>query len=208
MRILLVSDIHANRAALDAVHEHADLTLCLGDLVEYGVDPSPCIAWTKRHCQHWVRGNHDHGTAHGVKSIPTNNHGYKYLTSVTRPINRERISEADRSFLATMPLLKYLTLGGVRILMVHATPRDPLDEYAPADVEFWTKRLVGVDAEIICVGHTHRPYALEVNGRLVVNPGSMGCSATAILAPHMPCSTGGTSRCTASNITPTRRCSR
>jgi predicted phosphodiesterase len=67
-----------------------------------------------------------------------------------------------------------LTLDNSRFLMVHATPRDPLDEYAPADAEFWRRRLQNVDADVVCVGHTHQPYVLEVGDKLVLNPGSIG----------------------------------
>jgi predicted phosphodiesterase len=67
-----------------------------------------------------------------------------------------------------------LTLENTRFLLVHATPRDPLDEYAPADPEFWGRRLQNVDADVICVGHTHHPYVLEVGDKLVINPGSVG----------------------------------
>jgi predicted phosphodiesterase len=61
-----------------------------------------------------------------------------------------------------------------RFLLVHATPRDPLDEYALPDVNFWTRRLQNVDADVICVGHTHQPYVLTVGDKLVINPGSIG----------------------------------
>jgi hypothetical protein len=59
-------------------------------------------------------------------------------------------------------------------MLVHATPRDPLDEYAVSDVAFWERRLADVDAEVVCVGHTHYPYILEVGNKLVINPGSVG----------------------------------
>ena len=45
MRILVVSDIHANWAALAAIDEPFDVCLCLGDLVDYGPDPLPCVRW-------------------------------------------------------------------------------------------------------------------------------------------------------------------
>ena len=67
-----------------------------------------------------------------------------------------------------------MTIDGVKFLLVHATPRDPLDEYSIADAEFWARRLAGVDAQVICVGHTHHPYILEVGDKLVINPGSVG----------------------------------
>ena len=67
-----------------------------------------------------------------------------------------------------------MTLDNTRFLLVHATPRDPLDEYLGGDPEQWARRLEGVDADIVCVGHTHVPFALEINGKQVVNPGSLG----------------------------------
>jgi predicted phosphodiesterase len=59
-------------------------------------------------------------------------------------------------------------------MLVHGSPRDPLDEYAPADADFWARRLQNIEADVVCVGHTHQPYVLEVGGRLVINPGSVG----------------------------------
>ena len=119
-----------------------------------------------------VRGNHDHGAAQDVIVLGQN--GFKYLTSVTRPLTRERLGLDDLRFLASMPLTRMVTLDDTRFLLVHGTPRDPLDEWAPADVEFWQRRLQGVDADVVCVGHTHQPYILEVGSKLVINPGSLG----------------------------------
>jgi predicted phosphodiesterase len=65
-------------------------------------------------------------------------------------------------------------LANTRFLLVHATPRDPLDEYTLADTDFWARRLHNVDADVICVGHTHYPYVLTVGEKLVLNPGSVG----------------------------------
>jgi putative phosphoesterase len=100
--------------------------------------------------------------------------GFKYLTSATRPLSRARLGGDDIRFLATLPLTQTLTLDETRFLLVHATPRDPMDEYAPAEVDFWERRLQGVDADLICVGHTHFPFVLQVGNQLVVNPGSVG----------------------------------
>ena len=47
MRVLVVSDLHANPVALAAIREPFDVCLCLGDLVEYGPDPAPCIEWLR-----------------------------------------------------------------------------------------------------------------------------------------------------------------
>jgi putative phosphoesterase len=172
MRILVIADIHANWPALLVIKETYDVCFVVGDLVDYGLEPSPCIAWVKQHATHVVRGNHDHGAAQHVQVAGRN--GFKYLTSVTRPLTQERLTAEDRRFLGALPVSRHVTVGDTRFLLVHATPRDPLDEYAVADVDFWTRRLQNVDANVVCVGHTHHPYVLGVGDKLVINPGSVG----------------------------------
>jgi len=146
--------------------------VCLGDLVDYGLEPAPCIDWLRRNARHVVRGNHDHAVAQDVRVAGRS--GFKYLTGVTRPLTRERLSDEDLRYLSRLPVSVTTTLDSSRFLFVHATPRDPLDEYAPADADFWARRLADVEAEVVCVGHTHQQYVLEVNGKLVINPGSVG----------------------------------
>jgi putative phosphoesterase len=172
MRILLVADIHGNWPALQAIDEPYDVCLCLGDLVDYGLEPSPCIDWVRGQATYTVRGNHDHGVAQNV--IVSGPAGFKYLTAVTRPISRSLLGPAEIRFLATLPLTQMVTFEDSKFLLVHATPRDPLDEYAPPDVTFWERRLQDIDADVVCVGHTHFPYILEVGNKLVINPGSVG----------------------------------
>lgn len=172
MRILLLADIHANWPALQAIQEPHDVCLCLGDLVDYGLDPAPCIDWVRQQAQHCVRGNHDHGVA---QMIPVSGKsGFRYLTGVTRPLTQERLGADDRRFLARLPITRMITLENTRFLLVHASPRDPLDEYTLPDIDFWRRRLQAVEADVICVGHTHLPYVLQVDDKLVINPGSVG----------------------------------
>jgi putative phosphoesterase len=172
MRILLVADIHGNWPALQAIDEPFDLCLCLGDLVDYCLEPGPCIDWVRRRAKYAVRGNHDHGVAQNVMLAGQN--GFRYLTSVTRPLSRQRLEKNDLRYLAMLPLTQSITFEDTRFLLVHATPRDPLDEYALPDVPFWERRLQDVEADLICVGHTHYPYILQVGNKLVINPGSVG----------------------------------
>lgn len=173
MRILVIADIHANWPALEAViREPHDLCICLGDLVDYGLEPLPCIDWVRRHAAHIVRGNHDHGAAQNVSV--QGKVGFKYLTGITRALSRPQLRPEDVRYLSRLPVSKTVTIDNSRFLLVHASPRDPLDEYAPADGDFWSRRLQYVEAEVICVGHTHHPYVLEVGEKLVINPGSVG----------------------------------
>src|SRR5215475_11700534 len=128
MRILLVADLHANWPALQAINEQFDMCFCLGDLVDYGLEPAPVVDWVRKNAHHAVRGNHDHGAAQNVSVSGKN--GFKYLSGVTRSVSRERLSEEDLRFLAHLPISRTVTLDDSRFLLVHATPRDPLDEYA------------------------------------------------------------------------------
>jgi putative phosphoesterase len=172
MRILLIADVHANRAALEAVAEPYDVCLCMGDLVEYGPEPGPCIDWVRTHATHSVRGNHDHGTAQDVDIQGLG--GFRYLTQATRKPTLAKLGGEDRRYLNDLPTTSMFKLGGKRFLLVHATPRDPLDEYIPADPEPWAARLAGIPVDYVCVGHTHQPFVLDVNGVKVINPGSIG----------------------------------
>ena len=172
MRILLVADIHGNWPALKAIDEPHDVCLCLGDLVDYGLEPVPCVDWVRRNARFSVRGNHDHGVTQNVSVKGAT--GFKYLTSVTRPLSRSALGPGDLRYLATLPLTQVVTLEDTRFYLVHATPRDPLDEYAPPDAALWERHLEKVDADLVCVGHTHYPFILEIGNKLVVNPGSVG----------------------------------
>lgn len=172
MRILIVSDIHANWPALSAINEPFDTCLCLGDLVDYGPDPAPCVRWAMANATHAIRGNHDHGVAQGIPVA--GDAGFRYLTHASRPSMWEALGPEERRYLLQLPVTKRVTLGGKRFLLVHATPRDPLDEYLLKDPHTWSKRLQNVDADVVCVGHTHIQYHIRIDGVVVVNPGSVG----------------------------------
>jgi len=173
MRILLIADIHGNWPALRAAAEEPhDVCVFLGDLVDYGLEPAECVGWVRENVQFAVRGNHDHGAAQNV--VVAGRSGYKYLTGVTRPLTRERLTEHDLRYLSRLPLTRQTTLDNTRFFLAHATPRDPLDEFAPPEVDFWSRRLQDVDADVVCVGHTHQPYVLEAGDKLLINPGSVG----------------------------------
>lgn len=172
MRILVVSDIHGNPAALSAIDEPFDACFCLGDLVDYGPDPSSCVRWAMNHAQYAVRGNHDHGVAQRIEAMGDS--GYRYLTRATRPSMWEALAPDERTWLERLPVTLRVTLGGVRFLLLHATPRDPLDEYLLRDEAAWARRLERVDADILCVGHSHMQFQLRIGEKMVINPGSVG----------------------------------
>src|SRR4029078_3764083 len=82
--------------------------------------------------------------------------------------------EPARRYLAGLPTSLWLTLNGKRYLLVHATPRDPMDEFAPPDAEAWKRRLENIDADYVCGCHSHVQYMLQIGKTTLINPGSIG----------------------------------
>lgn len=174
MRILILADIHANWPALEAIvaRETFDECWCIGDIVDYGPFPVECIEWVRENCRYVVRGNHDHAVAHFVNG--RGDDGYRYLARVTREWTWSVLREDHLFYLRKLPVTLDLTQFGRTIQLVHATPRDPLDEYLGADETGWSERLDRTYAQLLCVGHTHLPFLLEMEGKAVLNPGSVG----------------------------------
>lgn len=172
MKILVLGDIHSNWPALSAIRESFDLCLFVGDLVDYGTNPIPCIEWVQQNVSAGIRGNHDHAVAQYVPAIEGT--GFRNLAAATRPWHWKILSESHLQFLAQLPVTRYLTIKEKTFYLVHGTPRDPLDEYLVQDAAAWTERLEPIEADYVLVGHTHIPMHLDLGRVQVVNPGSVG----------------------------------
>jgi putative phosphoesterase len=174
VRLLIVSDLHANVSALERVVEHADAVAVLGDLVDYGPDPEATIAWVRRNATYAVRGNHDEAVASGA---PTG--ASERLVDVAEESatwTRARLGDADRHFLGSLPLRAEFSFAGTTFAAVHAAPSDPLRPYLRPDTpdERWQSELASVQAEWLLVGHTHLPFMRRFGLQTVLNPGSVG----------------------------------
>jgi putative phosphoesterase len=172
MRILVLADIHANWAALSAIREPHDACFVLGDIVEYGASPVECIDWVRQNATAVIRGNHDHSVAQRVP--PPQGSGLRSLAGATRQQHWNVLSPSHLKYLSRLPVSMTLELDQRRFHLVHATPRDPMDEYLATDPEAWKHRLKGVDADFVCVGHTHLQFHLNLDSIQLVNPGSVG----------------------------------
>ncbi len=172
MRILVIADIHANWPALSAIQEPFDVCLFVGDLVDYATQPGPCVDWVRQNASITVRGNHDHAVAQRIPVKKEN--GLHRLAAATRPLHWQMLNPLQMKFLTRLPVTRRVTLDEKRFYLVHATPRDPFDEYLRDDKEAWTQRLNGIEADFVLVGHTHLPFCLELENTTVINPGSVG----------------------------------
>jgi putative phosphoesterase len=172
MKILVLADIHANWPALAAIRETFDACLFIGDLVDYATDPVPCIDWVSSHGAISVRGNHDHAVAQHVPA--RSGAGFRALAAATRAIHWKILDPPRIKYLARLPVTRQVMLDGKMFYLVHATPRDPLDEYLAEDREAWKARLATIEADYVCVGHTHIPFHIDFGRLQLINPGSVG----------------------------------
>lgn len=180
MKVLIVSDIHANRVALQAVlaaEPDHESVLCLGDLVDYGPNPVECIAWAAATCQEggwFVQGNHDWSVAYDADAQCSK--VYEHLAEVTRSFTRGLLGESALTFLRDIPTNLAFTLDGKRCVACHGTPSDPLFRYFnynhPHEVRLEVES-VG-EPDYLFVGHTHLPCDFRSSFTQIINPGSVG----------------------------------
>ena len=177
MRLLVISDLHANWPALEAVlnAEPYDHLLVVGDLVSYGPHAREVVEHIRQHATVAVRGNHDEALAHQVdcRCAPAS----KPLAEATRARHREQLTAGQVAFLGSLPATASLTAGGRTLFAVHASPRDHFYRYTltpGAPDAHLAEETSGVEADYVLLGHTHLPLVRRVGPRMLVNPGSVG----------------------------------
>lgn len=186
--IAVVSDIHANRPALEAVL--ADMAAFspsavynLGDTVGYGPHPEACIEWAREHAAVSLLGNHDAACV-GQLALEWFNPWAREAVEWTLG----RLSADMRLWLQARPHTHLMQVGGLRVLLAHGTPRHPVTEYISGDAAAQILRERDPGWDVCLVGHTHlmgvytragyRPFfesaEVELQTPCIVNAGSVG----------------------------------
>ena len=173
MKLLIVSDIHANLEALQAVlAESFDELWVLGDLVNYGPNPSEVVDLIRRHASLVLQGNHDY--ALGAGADPRCSEAFREMARAMQNYTEPLLNADRRAFLRGLPPTAARTIDGRRFLLCHATPTEPLFKYCPAEPAQWAPEIRGLQADIVLTGHTHLPFMMSLEKRQIVNPGSVG----------------------------------
>ncbi|HEY4689209.1 MAG TPA: metallophosphoesterase family protein [Anaerolineae bacterium] len=191
MRYLIVSDIHANLVALDAVLQdagHFDAIWCLGDVIGYGPDPNECVARLREFPHICLSGNHD-WAALGKLDL----RGFNAEARISAEWTAQQLDPSTRAYLQALPPSR-VEAG---YTLAHGSPRQPIWEYIldPVTAELNFSAFVTVAC---FVGHTHIPVVYHLpdgatgphnceprtpqwnqpihlnSGRWIVNPGSVG----------------------------------
>jgi len=188
MRVAVISDIHANHHALEAVlaeatAERADEIWCLGDVVGYGPEPNRCCRLVSEHATLCLAGNHDLAVL-GVLSVADFNGDAAAAVQWTQAV----LADDARSFLT--PLVPAATRNGAALF--HGSPLDPVWDYVLSeDAARASMEMVG--APLVMVGHSHVALRISYDegalagglahggdevdlsaSRWLLNPGSVG----------------------------------
>jgi putative phosphoesterase len=181
-RVAVITDIHANLPALEAVLEAiessgADAIYCGGDLVGYGPRPNEVCTLIQKRGVPTIYGNYDYAIGRDLEDC-----GCAYRDQHERELGQlsvewtlEHTSRRSKDFMRALPFDLRFELGYNRVRLVHGSPRkvnEYLFESKPART--FERIAAGADCDVLVFGHTHQPWIREYGGVLFVNCGSVG----------------------------------
>jgi putative phosphoesterase len=165
MRLGVLSDIHANRVALDAVFADmppVDGLVCAGDVVGYNPWPAECVTEVRERAIPTVQGNHDRAVSTGSAF------SFNSMARAGVDYAREQLDAESVEWLGSLPTER--TVADGRVKLVHGHPDDP-DHYTRPH-EFGPALLD--DEDVLVMGHTHVQHHEVYDEGIVMNPGSVG----------------------------------
>lgn len=161
MRVLVISDIHANLVALESVLADAegqyDILWCLGDVVGYGPRPNECIQIVRERAAACVIGNHDWAALDrpGINVDDFNPHARQAVLWT-----QSELTQASRAFLDGLTDQPVRPVPTKSLLLTHASPREPVWEYILTPT-LALQNFAAFEEQICLVGHTHKPAIFQ-----------------------------------------------
>lgn len=185
MKVAIMSDIHGNMQALEAVledikAEKCDKIFCLGDLAMAGPEPIKTIELIKKMSEnknfYLIQGNTDEFISNYSEKLKEEIASIYPIMAAALENDVKIIPENLKIFLKNLPEQMALEFEGLKILLVHGSPRNNSENILPdLDIEKVEEMLKNVDADIIFCGHTHIPCGFQTRTKqTVVNDGSVG----------------------------------
>jgi putative phosphoesterase len=178
IRLALISDIHGNCVALDAVLADAtgrgvDGIVCLGDVAAGGPQPREVIRRLRELGCAAVRGNADGWLLEGLP--PGHSEATRRLGEAVAWA-REQLAPDDLDYLAALPPTLTASAAGVSLLYFHGSPRSDTESLLATTPDDELEEAVGdaPEAQVLAGGHTHLQLLRPCGDRVLVNPGSVG----------------------------------
>lgn len=179
MRLAFISDIHGNATALEAVLEDikprdVDKMFFLGDLCYRGLEPMKSLDLVRSLDTDVIKGNADEWVVRGITEgeVPESVHP---IMDKEREWTVSKLDEESIEYLDNLPEKLNLSFDNVDIYAFHATPNSLFDVVAPDENDETLKEKMIVNkADIYIYGHIHKPYIRFINGKCIINTGSVG----------------------------------
>ena len=167
MRLGVISDVHGNLPALEAVLDDmpsVDAMICLGDIVGYNPFPSECVDLVREECDLALQGNHDR-EVRNPERYKENKGAYTGLK-----LAREELDSQSIEYLQNLP--EKTEIAGTGLYAVHSHP-EVTDRYVkPGKLESLKQYLDGYTG--LLLGHTHVQHVEHFDNEVILNPGSVG----------------------------------
>ncbi|MBE7712861.1 MAG: metallophosphoesterase family protein [Cyanobacteria bacterium SIG26] len=183
MRIAVLSDLHANVQALEAVmndvmEQGCEHVFCLGDIALAGPQPKEVTEYVMAQDGTWtvIQGNTDKMIAqYGPEVAEFLEAQYPVMANAIAD-DVQVLDDAHRAFLANLPPMLSLEVDGTTVLLVHGSPRANNEDILPEmSLDVVEEIIEGTQEKLILCGHTHVPCGYQTNtGQTVVNVGSVG----------------------------------
>ncbi len=185
MKIAVISDIHGNMEALEAVMEDIKKRECnkifvLGDYAMAGPEPADTVEYFMKRKYNlefkMIQGNTDLMIADYSEELYNNLKEKAPVMAEALKCDAETLNPVEKTFLKELPIQLEVEEGGVKFLLVHGSPRKNNEDILPdTPMEEVEKMVENVNADVILCGHTHIPCGFQTSKKkTVVNAGSIG----------------------------------
>lgn len=180
MRFAFISDIHGNAVALEKVlddieKKQVDRIIVLGDIAYRGPEPSKSVNIIRGLNTDVIKGNADEWVVRGVREGEVPNQALETMQQEQKWIKKQ-LNEEQLSYLESLPTELTLEQDGIRMHAFHATPDSLFDVILPnvSDHDLLKQLTKKEDADIYLYGHIHKAYQRTVEGKTIINSGSIG----------------------------------
>ncbi len=165
------SDAHGNPRGAEAClrvlsQQRLDRLYFLGDAVGYMPDAEAVLDLVLQSGAHCIRGNHEEMLLGNLPYTAAREAIYRIAPA------RDRLTHEHRAFITSWPLRREETHDGVRFLLVHGSPTDPIGGYVYPDTEL--TGFAELSCDVVLMGQTHRPFVRTAGAVTAINVGSSG----------------------------------
>lgn len=179
MRLAFISDIHGNATALESVlqdikRQNIDEVYVLGDLCYRGPEPLASLNLVQSLDTKVIKGNADEWVVRGVREGEVPDEAYNMMNK-ERDWIVEKLDDESIDYLKNLPTELQLECNAKKIHAFHATPTSLFDVVLPdASDDILKEKMMSNEADVFIYGHIHKPYIKFINGKCIINTGSVG----------------------------------